>query len=143
MCATCAPASPANSSTSWSSSPPFLAVRAYLPADHADKHKEIGGEPTPGQFLDTLFGLTAQWAGLLPEWASLAVELGDTMSGSGGAGGDYGTGEWRDGQPKFPGTALADRKNKVLNADGQRLQQVPAGRWRSRRSASRRRTTSD
>lgn len=28
-------------------SPPFLALRSYLPADHPDKHREIGSEATP------------------------------------------------------------------------------------------------
>ena len=28
-------------------SPPFLALRSYLPADHPDKGKEIGSEPNP------------------------------------------------------------------------------------------------
>ena len=28
-------------------SPPFLALRSYLPPDHPDKGKEIGSEPTP------------------------------------------------------------------------------------------------
>lgn len=64
-------------------SPPFLALRSYLPPDHPDKHREIGAEPTPAAFLDTLYGLTADWSQMLPEWASICVELGDTMSGSG------------------------------------------------------------
>lgn len=79
-------------------SPPFLALRSYLPPDHPDKHREIGAEPTPAAFLDTLYGLTAAWAQLLPEWASICVELGDTYSGSSGAGGDYLPGGWREGQ---------------------------------------------
>jgi DNA modification methylase len=82
-------------------SPPFLALRSYLPADHPDKHREIGSEPTPAAFLDTMYGLTEDWGRLLPEWASICVELGDTMSGSGGAGGDYGEAGWREGQAKF------------------------------------------
>jgi site-specific DNA-methyltransferase (cytosine-N4-specific) len=67
-------------------SPPFLALRSYLPADHPDKHREIGSEPTPAAFLDTLYGLTEDWGRLLPEWASICVELGDTMSGAAGYG---------------------------------------------------------
>jgi hypothetical protein len=82
-------------------SPPFLALRSYLPADHPDKHREIGSEPTPAAFLDTLYGLTADWGRLVPEWGSICVELGDTMSGSGGAGGDYNTDGLREGQAKF------------------------------------------
>jgi hypothetical protein len=82
-------------------SPPFLALRSYLPADHPDKHREIGSEPTPAAFLDTLYGLTADWGRLVPEWGSICVELGDTMSGSGGAGGDYNADGLREGQPRF------------------------------------------
>lgn len=94
-------------------SPPFLALRSYLPPDHPDKHREIGAEPTPAAFLDTLYGLTADWSQLLPEWASICVELGDTMSGSGGAGGDYGDQGMRDGQPKFDGSGRRVRSADV------------------------------
>lgn len=43
-------------------SPPFIALRSYLPADHPDKDREIGSEPDPATFLDNqlnLFGATA------------------------------------------------------------------------------------
>ena len=104
-------------------SPPFLALRSYLPADHPLKDAEIGSEPDPATFLDTLLALTAEWGRVLAPWGSIAIELGDTYAGSGGAGGDYDTGMIRGGQNKFSGSALADRKNKVLNANGQRMQQ--------------------
>lgn len=65
-------------------SPPFLALRSYLPADHPDKAKEIGSEPTPAEFLDTLLRLTAEWGRLLAPHGSIAVELGDTYASSGG-----------------------------------------------------------
>ena len=41
-------------------SPPFLAFRSYLPADHPDKGKEIGSEPDPATFIDTMLALTAE-----------------------------------------------------------------------------------
>ena len=63
-------------------SPPFLALRSYLPADHPDKHREIGSEPTPAEFLDTLLGLTAEWGRVLAPHGSIVVELGDTYSGA-------------------------------------------------------------
>lgn len=106
-------------------SPPFLALRSYLPDDHPDKAKEIGSEPTPAEFIDTLLALTAEWGRLLAPHGSIAVELGDTYAGSGGAGGDYGAEGMRGGQSKFKGSSLADRKNKVLDAGGKRLQQGP------------------
>ena len=90
-------------------SPPFLALRSYLPADHPDKHREIGSEPDPATFLDTLLLLTAEWGRVLAPHGSICVELGDTYAGSGGAGGDYYTGGQREGQATFTGTAKSAR----------------------------------
>lgn len=67
------------------SSPPFLALRSYLPADHESKHAEIGSEPDPATFLDTLLALTAEWGRVLAPWGSIAIELGDTYAGGAGA----------------------------------------------------------
>lgn len=90
-------------------SPPFLALRSYLPADHPDKHKEIGSEPTPAEFIDTLLALSAEWGRVLAPHGSLCVELGDTYSGSGGSGGDYNADGLREGQRKFDGSASRER----------------------------------
>jgi hypothetical protein len=90
-------------------SPPFLALRSYLPDGHPDKAKEIGSEATPAEFLDTMLALTAEWRRLLAPHGSIAIELGDTYAGSGGAGGDYYEGGFRDGQPGFTGSASASR----------------------------------
>lgn len=86
-------------------SPPFVALRSYLPADHPMKHAEIGSEPDPTTFLDSLLALTAEWGRVLAPWGSIAVELGDTFAGSGGAGGDYGDDGLRAGQQTFSGSA--------------------------------------
>ena len=85
-------------------SPPFIALRSYLPADHPDKHAEIGSEPDPATFIDTMLELTAEWGRVLAPWGSIAIELGDTFAGSGGAGGDYNDGGLRKGQPQFDGS---------------------------------------
>lgn len=82
-------------------SPPYLALRSYLPADHPDKAREIGSERTPAEFLDVMLRLTAEWRRVLAPHGSIAIELGDTYAGSGGAGGDYAEDGLRDGQPKF------------------------------------------
>lgn len=86
-------------------SPPFVALRSYLPVDHPMKHAEIGSEPDPATFLDSLLALTAEWGRVLAPWGSIAVELGDTFAGSGGAGGDYGEDGLRAGQQTFSGSA--------------------------------------
>jgi len=85
-------------------SPPFLALRSYLPADHPDKAKEIGSESTPAEFLDVLLSVTAELRRVLAPHGSIAIELGDTYAGSGGAGGDYNDGSLREGQPRFDGS---------------------------------------
>ena len=86
-------------------SPPFIALRSYLPADHPDKHAEIGSEPDPATFIDTLLELTAEWGRVLAPWGSIAIELGDTYSGSSALGGDCKPdGEWT----KYKRGALAD-----------------------------------
>ena len=102
------------------SSPPFIALRSYLPEGHPDKHAEIGSEPDPAAFLDTLLELTAEWGRVLAPWGSIAIELGDTYAGSGGAGGDYALGGLREGQERFDGsayTARADTKTHKVKRD--------------------------
>ena len=64
-------------------SPPFLALRSYLPAGHEHKPAEIGSEPDPATFLDTLLALTAEWGCVLAPHGSIAIELGDTFAGTG------------------------------------------------------------
>lgn len=97
-------------------SPPFLALRSYLPADHPDKGKEIGSESTPADFIDRLLDVVEACDRVLAPHGSLVFELGDTFSGSGGAGGDYapadpsnGTWAMRAEQPKFEGSAAKAR----------------------------------
>ncbi len=66
------------------SSPPFLALRSYLPADHVDKGKEIGSEATPGEFLDTILDVVEECARVLAPHGSLVFEFGDTYASDGG-----------------------------------------------------------
>lgn len=102
-------------------SPPFLALRSYLPALHPLKPFEIGSEATPGEYLDVLLDVVEACSRVLAPHGSIAFELGDTYAGSGGAGGDYGTKEpgekrpLREGQPKYNGSALAERRTRNAN----------------------------
>lgn len=108
-------------------SPPFLALRSYLPADHPNKHLEIGSEPTPAEFIDTLLRLTAEWRRVLAPHGSLCVELGDTYAGSGGSGGDYDPGGFREGQPGFDGSARYGHKSGSAKQNNHR--QTTRDRW--------------
>jgi DNA modification methylase len=89
-------------------SPPFLALRDYdgLPG-------QWGSEPHPAAFLDHLLALTVELRRVLTPYGSIAVELGDTYSGSGGAGGDYAEGGMRDSQQRFNGAAATARAHAV------------------------------
>lgn len=113
------------------SSPPFLALRSYLPSDHPDKAKEIGSERTPGEFIDTLLDIVEECRRVLAPHGSLCLELGDTYSGSGGHGGDYEPGGLRDGQPKFDGSARAERFDGRDIAFGTGAARRPANPGRS------------
>lgn len=95
------------------SSPPFLALRSYLPDGHESKGDEIGSETNPAEFIDTLLALTAEWGRVLAPHGSIAIELGDTYSGSGGAGGDYNEGGLRDGQGVWESQAARARAWKM------------------------------
>src|SRR3970040_2536591 len=70
-------------------SPPFLALRSYLPADHPDKALEGGSQGTPGEYIDWLIDVVEACDRVLAPHGSFVVELGDTYSGSGGSGGGY------------------------------------------------------
>jgi hypothetical protein len=133
---------PDNSFDMVMTSPPFLALRSYLPADHPDKDREIGSEPDPAGFLDTLLELTAEWRRVLAPHGSIAVELGDTYSGSGGdnnlwtsgySGGRYGNdtkkpagqGVKRDTTANRPAPSASDvglqYLDNTLDADGKSI----------------------
>lgn len=99
-------------------SPPFLALRSYLPADHPAKGSEIGAEPTPAAYIDTLLDCTEGWARVLAPHGSICVELGDTFSGSGGAGGDYGENGLRQGQNGFTGSSARSRHEQPRQWSG-------------------------
>lgn len=88
-------------------SPPFLALRKY-----GDNAAEMGSERTPADFLDALLELTQEFRRVLTPHGSIAIELGDTYSGSGGGGGDYNADGLRAGQPKFDGSGKRIRETR-------------------------------
>ena len=81
-------------------SPPFLALRSYLPDDDPAKADEIGQEATPGEFLDVLLDITEELRRVLAPHGSICVELGDTYAGSSQSSGDR-SAEDADGATKY------------------------------------------
>lgn len=86
-------------------SPPYWRKRRYLPPEHPMAAKEIGQEPSPGAFLDVLLRLTDELWRVVAADGTIWFNLGDTASGSGGAGGDYNESGLREGQQRYSGSA--------------------------------------
>ncbi len=66
-------------------SPPYWGLRSYLPADHPDKAREIGSEPTLGEFLDTMVGVFDLCRQVLADDGTMWVNMGDCYAANGGA----------------------------------------------------------
>lgn len=88
-------------------SPPFLLLR-----DYAGMPGQWGGEPDPASYLDHLLELAVELRRVLTPHGSIAFELGDTYSGSGGGGGDYAQGGQRNDQRRARGSAKARRSRR-------------------------------
>lgn len=92
-------------------SPPFLGQRSYLADDDPAKALEHGMAGSPLEFVHELLDMVEEAHRVLAPHGSLVIELGDSMSGSGGAGGDYYNADGqRAGQPKPPGSARLARQ---------------------------------
>ena len=64
-------------------SPPYFALRSYTDGgEHYDG--QIGSEPTPRDFLEALWSVTAECKRVLKPSGSIFVNLGDKYAGSGG-----------------------------------------------------------
>jgi site-specific DNA-methyltransferase (cytosine-N4-specific) len=66
-------------------SPPYWGLRSYLPADHPDKSREIGSEPSLREFLDTMVGVFDLCRQVLADDGTMWVNMGDSYAGSWGA----------------------------------------------------------
>lgn len=72
-------------------SPPYWGLRSYLPADHPDKAREIGSEPTLGEFLQTMVGVFDLCREVLADDGTMWVNMGDSYAQAGGLGVQGGT----------------------------------------------------
>ncbi|MCA1596104.1 MAG: site-specific DNA-methyltransferase [Chloroflexi bacterium] len=95
---------------------------------------ELGSEVSPSDFVAHLVDVFAEVRRCLHPSGLLLVNLGDSYNGSGGAGGDYGPGGLKEGQPKFKPTRDRSIPRKSLIGIPQRfaLAMVEAGWiWRA------------
>lgn len=74
---------PANHFHACMTSPPYFALRSYLPSGHPDKDKEIGSEPTPDEFVATMVTVFREVGRVLRDDGFLWVNLGDSYDAGG------------------------------------------------------------
>lgn len=63
-------------------SPPYFALRSYR--DDGKHFEQIGGEPTPQNYVDALSACMVEWGRVLKPNGSVWINLGDKYAGSGG-----------------------------------------------------------
>jgi len=95
-------------------SPPYMNLRSYLPDTSPDKHLEIGTESNLADYITALVNVFGLVRDVLTDDGTLWIVIGDSMAGSGGAGGDYGPGGKREGQPRYKGHSEPGLKPKDL-----------------------------
>ena len=69
---------PADSVQCVVTSPPYYALRSYLDAAHQDKHREIGSERSPDEYLATMVGVFREIRRVMRPDATLWCNMGDS-----------------------------------------------------------------
>jgi DNA modification methylase len=87
-------------------SPPYWGLRSYLPADSPDKHREIGAEATPEEYVATMVDVFSRVRRVLRADGTLWLNLGDSYAGSSMSGGV--------GAGTIAGTQQGERKGADL-----------------------------
>lgn len=77
-------------------SPPYWALRSYLDSDDPAKVHELGSEPTIEAFIENLVGVYRDVRRVLHDRGTVAVNLGDSYSGTGYSNHDINGPEWKD-----------------------------------------------
>lgn len=104
-------------------SPPYYALRNY-----GDDDAEIGR----GDLRDYLTSMAAcakEWYRLLADDGLLWVNIGDTASGSGGAGGDYNRGGAKEGRPRYRQGQTDRESMQWLNIPHRVIEEFVAAGW--------------
>jgi DNA modification methylase len=77
------PTLPSNSVHCVVCSPPYYALRSYLDASHPDKHRELGSEATPDEYLAAMVGVFREVRRVLRQDGVCFVNVGDSYASGG------------------------------------------------------------
>ena len=97
----------------------YLPQPGALPVEYPAWEGPLGGEPTSEMYVGHMVRICREIKRVLRVDGTFWLNMSDSYNGSGGAGGDYGPGGIREGQPKYPG-----RSDRNLQAGD--LMMVPA-----------------
>lgn len=104
-------------------SPPYFNLREYHgeqvidwpltfgASERADWTGALGQEPDAEMYINHLMEVAFEIERVLRDDGVFWLNLGDSYSGSGGAGGDYNPGGSRQGQPKYSGRSESELQN--------------------------------
>lgn len=104
-------------------SPPYYALRTY-----GDDLAEIGRGDLDS-YLNSMRSCAVEWQRLLADDGLLWVNIGDTASGSGGAGGDYNRGGLKEGRPRYRQGATGRDPMQWLNIPHRIVEQFVEAGW--------------
>jgi DNA modification methylase len=100
-------------------SPPYYALRSYLDAAHPDKHREIGSESTPDEYLATMVEVFREVRRVLRPDGTVWCNIGDSYSSGGRTtqcdpSGNTGTATLADGGARRAPAGIAKPKDLLL-----------------------------
>lgn len=104
-------------------SPPYWGLRSYLPAGHADKHMEIGSEPTLGEWVAVMVDVFREVRRVLRDDGTLWLNLGDSYSSGGRA-------TWRSGVSENKGHEVQNDKPRPDTPAGLKPKDLLGQPWR-------------
>ena len=98
-------------------SPPYWCLRSYLPKGHEHKHLEIGSEPTPEAFVETMVQVFREVRRVLHPSGTCWLNLGDSYAVSWGnyGGKNRGNGKQREiiNGSQVENPAYDDREDEI------------------------------
>lgn len=117
-------------------SPPYWGLRSYLPADHPDKEREIGSEPTLREFIETMNGVMLLAREVLADDGTMWMNMGDCYATGAGkvntspGGGTQGE-RWAGirGDDKLPGIGPMQQANRMPQ-EGLKPKDLAGQPWR-------------
>jgi DNA modification methylase len=107
-------------------SPPYFALRSYLPDSHPDKAAEIGLETTPKEYVAELVAVFREVRRVLRDDGCVWLNLGDSFATAGGYAGGHFPSNVASKSSTNQGSVVKGRKALVAGYKSKDLLMIPA-----------------